>query len=65
MSERFENRGDADKLIDPVEDANAVIARSSRSFSVASSFLPYSIRTKVWALYAWCRSVDDAVGHDA
>ena len=63
MSERFENRGDADKLIDPVEDANAVIARSSRSFTVASSFLPYSIRTKVWALYAWCRSVDDAVDH--
>lgn len=53
MSERFENS----------KDANAVIARSSRSFSVASSFLPYSIRTKVWALYAWCRCVDDAVDH--
>jgi phytoene synthase len=63
MSERFENRSHADKWIDPIQDANAVIARSSRSFSVASSFLPYSIRTRVWALYAWCRSVDDAVDH--
>lgn len=43
------------------EDAAGVITRSSRSFSIASAFLPWSIRTKVWALYAWCRSVDDAV----
>jgi phytoene synthase len=43
--------------------AATVIQRSSRSFSLASSFLPYEFRTKVWALYAWCRSVDDAVDH--
>jgi len=63
MSERFEIRNDADNWIDPIKDANGVIARSSRSFTLASSFLPYPIRTKVWALYAWCRSVDDAVDH--
>jgi len=45
------------------ETAASVINRSSRSFSIASWFLPKAIRTEVWALYAWCRSVDDAVDH--
>jgi len=63
MSERTENLIDADKWIDSIKDSNGVIARSSRSFTLASAFLPYPIRTKVWALYAWCRSVDDSVDH--
>jgi len=48
---------------EPEQNAATVITRSSRSFSIASSFLPKAIRTKVWSLYAWCRSVDDAVDH--
>ena len=63
MSERIENLIDADKWIDSIKDSKGVIARSSRSFTLASAFLPYPIRTKVWALYAWCRSVDDSVDH--
>jgi phytoene synthase len=63
MSERTENHIEGQGLVGPSEDAAAVIQRSSRSFSIAASFLPFSIRTKVWALYAWCRSVDDAVDH--
>lgn len=63
MSERIENLIDADKWIDSIKDSKGVIARSSRSFTLASAFLPYPIRTKVWALYAWCRSVDDLVDH--
>jgi phytoene synthase len=61
MSERIGNLIDADKCIDSIKDSKGVIARSSRSFTLASAFLPYPIRTKVWALYAWCRSVDDSV----
>lgn len=61
MSERAANNINDRGLVSPSEDAEAVIRRSSRSFSIASSFLPLAIRTKVWALYAWCRSVDDAV----
>ena len=63
MSQRATINNDDQVLIGQSEDAAAVIRRSSRSFSIASSFLPYEIRTKVWALYAWCRSVDDAVDH--
>jgi phytoene synthase len=41
--------------------ATEVIQRCSRSFSLASRFLPHDLREKVEALYAWCRCVDDAV----
>jgi len=48
-----------------VEQANAnaeeVIQRHSRSFSIASRLLSSRVRTSVYALYAWCRTVDDAV----
>lgn len=40
---------------------NRIIHNSSRSFSLASSFLPKSVRQDARALYAWCRLVDDAV----
>jgi len=43
------------------QSAQDIIHRSSRSFSIASWFLPIETRSKVWALYAWCRSLDDAV----
>ena len=43
------------------QSAEDIIHRSSRSFSIASRFLPVATRSKVWALYAWCRSLDDAV----
>lgn len=39
----------------------AVIKRHSRSFAIASRLLPSRVRADVYALYAWCRTVDDAV----
>ena len=46
-------------------DAKAadVLRSNSRSFSVAAMFLPRRVRGKVQRLYAWCRTVDDAVDH--
>ena len=41
--------------------ANDVIKVHSRSFYLASLFLPRSIRQDVGRLYAWCRWCDDAV----
>jgi phytoene synthase len=41
--------------------AGDVIRRHSRSFSIASRLLPSRIRGDVERLYAWCRTVDDAV----
>lgn len=41
--------------------AGAVIQQHSRSFSIASRLLPARYRNPVYALYAWCRTVDDAV----
>lgn len=46
---------------DERSNARAVIRRHSRSFSIASRLLPDEIRVSVYALYAWCRTVDDAV----
>lgn len=43
------------------DHAHEVIHRHSRSFSMASRLLPSRIRTSVYAMYAWCRTVDDAV----
>jgi phytoene synthase len=63
MSDRVAKTIDAPNEVNSTDDAATVIHRSSRSFSIASSFLPYEFRTKVWSLYAWCRSVDDAVDH--
>ncbi len=42
-------------------DSSLVMKRSSRSFSIATRLLPLQLRSHVWGLYAWCRSVDDAV----
>lgn len=42
-------------------NAGAVIRQHSRSFSLASRLLPARYRTSVYSLYAWCRTVDDAV----
>ncbi|HBJ37014.1 MAG TPA: hypothetical protein DDZ51_20100 [Planctomycetaceae bacterium] len=42
-------------------NAGAVIRRHSRSFWIASRLLPTRVRGSVHALYAWCRTVDDAV----
>lgn len=38
-----------------------VIKHHSRSFSLASCFLPRQVRCDVQWLYAWCRAVDDTV----
>jgi phytoene synthase len=46
---------------DASTNAGAVIRRHSRSFSIASRLLPQRYRAPVYALYAWCRTVDDAV----
>jgi len=49
------------KIFAASDTPTSIITRSSRSFSIASSFLPAAVRADVLALYAWCRSVDDAV----
>lgn len=36
-------------------------ARGSRSFALASLFLPSSSRTKILELYRWCRKCDDLI----
>jgi phytoene synthase len=41
--------------------AAGVIDQHSRSFSLAVRFLPSRLRGPVKQLYAWCRTVDDAV----
>ena len=41
--------------------AREVIAKHSKSFSLASRLLPVRVRHDVMVLYAWCRRVDDAV----
>lgn len=48
-----------------VTNARAVIKRHSRSFAIASRLLPSQVRANVYALYAWCRTVDDAVDEAA
>lgn len=40
-----------------------ITARHSRSFSLAARTLPADKRPAIWALYAFCRTVDDAVDH--
>ena len=42
-------------------EACQVIQQHSRSFSLAVRFLPVRLQGPITALYAWCRSVDDAV----
>jgi 15-cis-phytoene synthase len=43
------------------EAAASVLRRHSRSFSIASWLLPARVRPAATALYAWCRTADDAV----
>lgn len=43
------------------DSADRYIRRHSRSFSIASRFLPGDVRADVEKLYAWCRVCDDAV----
>jgi phytoene synthase len=52
---------DAGSIAIESSSARAVIRRHSRSFSIASRLLPNGVRGSVYALYAWCRTVDDAV----
>ncbi|XZE51599.1 phytoene/squalene synthase family protein [Planctomycetaceae bacterium SH139] len=46
-------------------DAALTIEEHSRSFSLATRFLPPHVRDDVKALYAWCREVDNAVDEAA
>jgi 15-cis-phytoene synthase len=39
----------------------AMTAHHSRSFSLAARLLPAGLRPAIWALYAFCRTVDDTV----
>ncbi|MEM6979976.1 MAG: phytoene/squalene synthase family protein [Planctomycetota bacterium] len=48
-----------------MSEAATVIRQNSRSFSLAARLIPRRIREDVVCLYAWCRSVDDAVDHAA
>jgi 15-cis-phytoene synthase len=43
------------------EPAEAVLARHSRSFTLASRLLDAPQRARVATLYAWCRRADDAI----
>ncbi len=53
---KIDNNANIDKA-----NAASVIQRHSRSFSIASRLLPARVRSSFYALYAWCRTVDDAV----
>lgn len=44
-----------------IATARALIARSSRSFALASRLLPGPTRDRAAIVYAWCRRADDAV----
>lgn len=44
-----------------LDEARAVIAAKSRSFSLASRILPREAEARAVVLYAWCRRVDDAI----
>ena len=44
-----------------VATARAAIARSSKSFALASRLLPGPVRDRAAIVYAWCRRADDAV----
>jgi phytoene synthase len=46
---------------DSIELCRRIIARHSKSFSLASRLLPRTCRDDAVVLYAWCRSADDAV----
>jgi phytoene synthase len=44
-----------------LESCQAIIRKNSKSFSLASRFLPSAQRAATVAIYAWCRRVDDAI----
>jgi len=43
------------------EYCRRVTWRASKTFYWGSSFLPQSKRRAIWAIYAFCRTVDDIV----
>ena len=50
--------------VDPRSDVatcRAAIRTGSKSFYLASLFLPADLRDAVYALYAFCREADDAI----
>ncbi len=49
------------QLIEAYEQCKAVIDRHSSTFSTAFATLPLEDRQAVWAIYAFCRTVDDIV----
>lgn len=53
------------KLEEAYEDCHRIISRNSKTFAKAFSLLPASKRKAVWAIYAYCRSVDDIVDEGA
>lgn len=48
-------------MTDPWAECRRVIAHHSKSFNLASRLFPRERRDEVAALYAWCRTCDDAV----
>jgi 15-cis-phytoene synthase len=44
-------------------ECRAIIRHHSKSFALASSLLPRAVRDEVSVVYAWCRTVDDAIDH--
>jgi phytoene synthase len=48
-----------------VRQCRRALARHSRSFDLASRFLPAPLRDEVAVVYAWCRRADDAIDDPA
>ena len=46
-----------------VESSNHILKQNSKTFHVASLFLPKNIKKKVLSVYAFCRLYDDNVDH--
>ena len=46
------------------ESSNHILKKNSKTFHIASLFLPKSIKKKVLSVYAFCRLYDDNVDHE-
>ena len=45
------------------ESSNHILKQNSKTFHIASLFLPKNIKKKVLSVYAFCRLYDDNVDH--
>ena len=47
-----------------IDSSNHILKKNSKTFHIASLFLPKSIKKKVLSVYAFCRLYDDNVDHE-